>query len=122
MIATSPRMRTLTSSAVRPLIVTGRAVCARNCFLSTSDPSGFEHRKSSGQDLVEALHIAVLHRMDVVAVERGQRIKVALGRSVCLHGTSQKNRPKKSLTEKLLAHEDAVVSGLGAASGLLITD
>ena len=75
-----------------------------------------------GQDLVEALHIAVLYRMDVVAVERGQRIKVALGRSVCLHGTSQKNRPKKSLSEKLLAHEDTVVAGLGAASRLFITD
>src|ERR1700736_6365152 len=30
-----------------------------------------------GQDLVEPLHIAILHRMDVVAVERGQRIEIA---------------------------------------------
>jgi hypothetical protein len=28
-------------------VVTGRAVCARNWFLSTSDPSRFEHKKSS---------------------------------------------------------------------------
>jgi hypothetical protein len=33
----SPRMRTRTSCTERPLIVTGRAVCARNCFLSTSE-------------------------------------------------------------------------------------
>src|SRR5205085_10939082 len=49
MIATSPRMRTRTSWTERPLIVTGRAVCARNWPLSTSDPSGFEHRKSSAR-------------------------------------------------------------------------
>src|SRR5579884_1138741 len=49
MIATSPSSRTLTSSAARPRIVTGRAVCARNCALSTSVPSGFEHRKSSAR-------------------------------------------------------------------------
>ena len=29
--------------------LTGRAVCTRNCFLSTSDPSGFEHKKSSAR-------------------------------------------------------------------------
>jgi len=71
-----------------------------------------------GEDLLEPLHIAVLHRMDVVAVERGQRFKVAC---VCLRGTSQR-RPTKSLSAKLLAHEDAVIAGLGAASRLFITD
>ena len=36
MIATSPKKRTRTSCAARSLIVTGRAVCARNWFWSTS--------------------------------------------------------------------------------------
>jgi hypothetical protein len=61
-------------------------LCARNWALSTSDPSGFEAQEILGQDLVEPLHIAILHRMDVVAVERGQRIKVASRGCVDLDG------------------------------------
>src|SRR5215468_9544928 len=38
------------------------------------------------QYLAESLHITMLHRMDVVAVERSQRIKVASGGRVCVHG------------------------------------
>ena len=40
-------------------------------------PIGVRAQKVRGQDLIEPLHIAMLHRMDVVAIERGQRIKVA---------------------------------------------
>jgi hypothetical protein len=78
-------MRTRTSWAERPLIVTGRAICARNWFLSTSDPSGFEHKKSSAR-ISSNRRIAMLHRVDVVAVECGQFIKVAACGSFGLHG------------------------------------
>src|SRR5271169_410443 len=58
-------------------------------------PVGVRAQKIFGQDLPEPLHIAKLHRMDVVAVERGQRIKVAsrscVGLHWCLHRTF-KNR------------------------------
>src|SRR6266446_8296377 len=49
---------------------------------------GVRAQEILGQDFVEPLYITMLHRMDVVAVERRQRIKVALGCGVCLHGTS----------------------------------
>jgi hypothetical protein len=113
MIATSPRMRILTSCGVRPRIATGRAVCARNWLLSTSDPPGFEHRKILGQDLVEPPHIAMLHRMDVVAVERSQRIKVALGCRVRLHG-----RPMGFRVSGLIGPHEKVIAVLRAASCL----
>ena len=48
-IATSPSRRTSTSCASSPEIVTGFAVCSRNASRSTSDPSGFEQRKSSAR-------------------------------------------------------------------------
>src|SRR5438067_2079283 len=62
-------------------------------------------KPEASQDLVEALHIAVLHRMDVVAVEGSQRVNVGLGRTVCVHGTLSKP-PTILLSTKLLAHED----------------
>ena len=71
-------------------MVTGRAVCVRNWLLSTSDPSGVRTQKVVGQDLVEPSDIAVLDRLDVVAVERSQRVNVGLGRCVCLQGTLSK--------------------------------
>src|SRR5438132_739243 len=49
MIAMSSRMRILTSEMSSPRIVTGCAVTARNCALSSSLPSGVEHRKSSAR-------------------------------------------------------------------------
>jgi hypothetical protein len=39
-----------------------------------------------GQDLVEAAHVAVLHRGDVVAVERGQYLEIAAGRVIRCRG------------------------------------
>src|SRR5262249_13337841 len=49
-----------------------------------------------GQDLVKPSDIAVLYRMDVFAVERGQRINVAVGCSVCLHVCSLGFRGSRS--------------------------
>src|SRR5713101_4502124 len=43
-------------------------------------PVGVRAQEVLGQDLVEPPHIAVLHRMDVVAVERHQRIEIATDR------------------------------------------
>src|SRR5271156_3573345 len=55
-------------------------------FLVDERPVWVRAQEILGQDLVEPLNIAMLHRMDVVAVERSQRIKVASGGRVCVHG------------------------------------
>src|SRR5690242_10444598 len=49
MIAKSPSKRIRTSSAPSPLVVTGCAVSLRNSALSSSEPSGVEHMKSSAK-------------------------------------------------------------------------
>src|SRR5438132_405716 len=49
MIAMSPKMRISTSCVANFAIVTGWAVCARKPPRSTSDPSGFEQRKSAAR-------------------------------------------------------------------------
>jgi CO/xanthine dehydrogenase Mo-binding subunit len=49
-------------------------------FLVDERPVWVRAQEILGQDLVEPLHIAMLHRMDVVAVERSQRIKVGANR------------------------------------------
>jgi hypothetical protein len=84
MIATSPKSRTRTSRSSSPVIVAGRAVCARNACLSTSDPSGTQ--EVLGEDLGEAANVAVLHRMDVIAVQREQRVAVTLAGRQRWHG------------------------------------
>src|SRR5260370_35860861 len=55
-------------------------------FLVDERPVGVRAQEILGQDLVEPLNIAMLHRMDVVAVECDQRIKPASCGSVGLHG------------------------------------
>ena len=65
-----------------------RGLC-QELLLVDQRPVRVRAQEILGQDLVEALHIAVLHRMNVFAVERSQRANVGLGLSVCLHGTSQ---------------------------------
>src|SRR5262249_30401150 len=49
MIAKSPSKRIRTSSATSPLIVTGCATSLRYSALSSSEPSGVEHMKSSAK-------------------------------------------------------------------------
>src|SRR5262245_53802939 len=49
MIAKSPSKRIRTFSTTSPLIVTGCAVSLRNPALSSSEPSGVEHMKSSAK-------------------------------------------------------------------------
>src|ERR1700730_14305654 len=49
-------------------------------------PVGVRTQEVLGQDLIEPLHIAMLYRMDTVAVERGQRIDISSRGCVSLHG------------------------------------
>jgi hypothetical protein len=81
----SPRTRTFTSSAERPRTVAGRAVCARKPALSTSEPSGFEHRNRRPRFHRTAAR-RVLHRADVVVVQRQERVEVAPGGRFGIHG------------------------------------
>ncbi len=66
-----------------------RGLC-KKLGLVDQRPVGVRTQKVVGQDLVEPSDIAVLDRLDVVAVERSQRVNVGLGRCVCLQGTLSK--------------------------------
>jgi hypothetical protein len=59
--------------------------------LSTSDPSGFEHRKSSARISPNRCTSPSCTKWIVVSVERGQRIKVASRGCVGIHGHLQED-------------------------------
>jgi hypothetical protein len=66
-----------------------RGLC-KKLALVDQRPVGVRTQKVVSQDLVETSDIAVLDRLDVVAVERSQRVNVGLGRCVCLQVTLSK--------------------------------
>src|SRR6201998_3399517 len=55
-------------------------------FLVDERAVGVRAQEILGQDLVGPLHIPMLHRMDVDALERSQHIKVASGGRIRVHG------------------------------------
>ena len=66
----------------------GSLVDKKQFLAQTARPvtiSGLSAQEVLGQDLLEPLHIAMLHRVDVVEVEHGQRVKVASRGCVGLH-------------------------------------
>ena len=76
MMAKSPSTRIFTSSAFRFLIVTGTAVCFRNAGAVDQRLVGIGAIEILRQNFVEAFDVAILHRGDIVAIERGQFVDI----------------------------------------------